>query len=425
MDQFLLIFFFLVLVLGLISKRIERFVITAPIVLTIAGLLVFFAFPVLAEVEVKSNEIMMLSSIALALILFTDASRINIFKIASSINLSARMLTIGMPLTIILGTGIALMLFTGLTLWEAAILAVILSPTDAGLGHAVVSNKHVPMRIHQALNIEAGLNDGISLPFLFLFIALARVGAPQEEFHWILETVQQIGFGLVIGIVSGYLGGRLIGKADRRGWIREPFHQIIAFSLAIMCWGFAEYLHVNSFLAVFVCGLLIKKGYDSADEKMVKSVSEKMLAFSEAWGQMLSFAVFFVFGVIIFKELIGLGTPVIWLYAILSLTLIRMLPVAVSLIGTHLKPTSILFLGWFGPRGLASIVLGLIFIGQKYVIPGKPIIESVVTVTVFLSIFAHGITSAPAVKYYSRFVKKLSPDAPELKETVERPVRRL
>jgi len=229
---------------------------------------------------------------------------------------------------------------------------------------------------------------------------------------------------LIIGAASGYLGGHLIVKADRRGWIREPFHQIIAFSLAIICWGFAEYIHVNSFLVVFVCGLLIKQGYDSTGDKMVKYSSEKMFDFSEAWGQILSFAVFFIFGVIVFTEMKGWGTPAIWLYAILSLTLVSMLPVAISLIGTHLKPTSILFLGWFGPRGLASIVLGLIFIGQ-YVIPGKPIIEAVVTATVFLSIFAHGITSAPGVKYYSRFVKKLSPDAPELKETVERPVRRL
>jgi NhaP-type Na+/H+ or K+/H+ antiporter len=425
MDLFFLIFFLLVLVLGLFSRRIERFVITAPMVLTIAGLLVFFVFPVLAEVEVKSSEIMTLSSIALALVIFTDASRINILKIVSSITLSARLLAIGMPLTIIFGTGMAVMFFTDLTLWEAAILAVILAPTDAGLGHAVVSNKHVPMRIRQALNVEAGLNDGISLPFLLLFIALARVDAPQEQFRWVFETIQQIGFGLMIGAASGYLGGRLIGKADRRGWIREPFHQIIAFSLAITCWGFAEYIHVNSFLAVFVCGLLIKQGYDSAGDKMVKSSSGKMLDFSEAWGQILSFAVFFVFGVIIFTEMKGWGTPTIWLYAILSLTLVRMIPVAISLFGTHLKPASILFLGWFGPRGLASIVLGLIFIGQKYFIPGKPIIEAVVTATVFLSIFAHGITSAPGVKYYSRFVKKLPPDAPELQETVERPVRKL
>ncbi|WP_455368668.1 cation:proton antiporter [[Eubacterium] cellulosolvens] len=425
MDPFFLIFFFLILVLGLFSRRIERLVITAPMVLTIAGFLVYFAFPVLAEVEVKSSNMMTLSSIALALILFTDASRINIFKIDRSITLSARLLAIGMPLTIILGTGIAFMLFTDLSLWEAAILAIILSPTDAGLGHAVVSNKHVPMRIRQALNVEAGLNDGISLPFLLLFIALARVDAPQEQFHWILETIQQIGFGLIIGIASGYLGGRLIGKADLRGWIREPFHQIIAFSLAIMCWGFSEYIHVNSLLAVFVCGLLIKKGYDGAGVEKEKSVSEKMLNFSAAWGQILTFAVFFIFGIITFKELLGFGTPIIWLYALLSLTIVRIIPVAISLIGTNLRPASILFLGWFGPRGLASIVLGLIFIGQKYVIPGKPIIEAVVTATVLLSIFAHGITSAPSVKYYSRFVKKLPSDAPELEETLERPVRRL
>ncbi len=425
MDPFFLIFFLLVLVLGLFSRRIERSVITAPMLLTIVGLLVYFAFPVLAEMEIKTSQITTLCSIALALVIFTDASRINILKIAKSITLSARLLAVGMPLTIIFGTGIAVMLFTDLTLWEAAILAVILAPTDAGLGHAVVSNKHVPMRIRQVLNVEAGLNDGISLPFLLLFIALARVDAPQQEFFWIFETIQQIGFGLIIGAALGYLGGRLMGKADRRGWIREPFPQITAFSLAIMCWGFAEYIHVNSFLAVFICGLLIKPGYDSAGEKTVKSSSVEMFAFSEAWGQMLSYAVFFVFGVIIFTGMIGWGTPVIWLYAILSLTVIRMLPVAISLIGTHLKLPSVFFLGWFGPRGLASIVLGLILIGQEYVIPGKPTIEAVITATVFLSIFAHGITSAPGVKFYSRFVKKLPPDAPELEETIQRPVRKL
>jgi NhaP-type Na+/H+ or K+/H+ antiporter len=400
----LLIFFF-----TLISKRIEKTIITAPIIFTVAGMGVYLISPRVAEFEIHNNTILLIAELTLALLLFTDATRIDLRKLLKETTLPDRLLGIGMPLTILAGTIVAVLLFDGFSIWEAALLAVILAPTDAGLGQVVVKSRLVPERVRQALNVEAGLNDGLAMPLFTLFIGLAAATDPFVPGDWLLYTVEQIFFGLLIGIIFGWLGGWLIGETGKRGWIDESLQQLGLLALALMCYGGAVLLGGNGFIAAFTGGLLVKRGFEDARYH----ASE----FSEAWGQLLNYFVFFIFGMIA-AVLIQQFDSTILIFAILSLTIVRMLPVAVAMVRTRLIPASILFMGWFGPRGLASIVLGLIFLEREVNLSYETTIVQAVAATVLLSIFAHGVSALPGIRWYARRVEDLDETAPELQDTV-------
>lgn len=401
-------FLSLVFLVSLVSKRAQKTIITAPMVFTLAGILMVLAFSEFSQVEMKGHSILVLGEITLAIVLFNDATHISLRQVNRESQLPARLLGIGMPLTILAGMVVAVLLVSDLTVWEAAILATILAPTDASLGAAVVNSRLVPARIRQALSVESGLNDGLSIPLLMLFIALAKVESPTHDTSWIVFTVQQIGFGLLVGMALGWVGGRLMANAERRGWMTKAAQQLALLSLAILSWGFAEkVIGGNGFIAAFVAGSMIKYSFDSAHERMAE--------FDEAWGDLLTYFIFFLFGTIA-APFLGAITGLLWLYALLSLTLVRMLPVAIALIGTRLQRASVLFLGWFGPRGLASIVLGLIFLEEKADLAGEAIIEMALIATVLLSIFAHGISAYPAINKYAQQVHSMGPDTPEKQE---------
>jgi NhaP-type Na+/H+ or K+/H+ antiporter len=399
---------------SLLSHRLERTIITGPMIFTTAGILMYLAFPGQMAGAIELKPVLLLAEIALAVVLFTDGTRIRVSELIGSAKLPGRLLVIGMPLIILAGTILAALMFTELSIWEAAILGAILAPTDAGLGHAVMSSKRVPVRIRQALNVEAGLNDGLAIPFLMLFIALARVDKPLSDQSWIVYLMQEVGLGILLGLLFGIIGGWLMGQANKRKWMSAPLQQLALLSIAVLAWTVIEFSAGNSFIGAFVAGLMIKNGYESAGERMVE--------FSEAWGQLLNLYVFAVFGTLAGPVLGELGV-VSGLYALLSLTIVRMLPVGISLIGARLHRSTVLFMGWFGPRGLASIVLGLIYLKEEASLPGEPLIELAVTVTVLLSIIAHGISAAPGIKVYAKQVEKLDADAPELQDAANMPVR--
>jgi NhaP-type Na+/H+ or K+/H+ antiporter len=397
---------FVVLLFGyaLVSRRLEQTVLTAPIVFTIAGMLMYPVLPKLLEAGFNANVFLRLAEIGLVLLLFTDASRTD-FKLLRSIgNLPIRLLSTGLLLTIFLGTVAARLVFPELSLWEAGILAVILAPTDAGLGQVIVSSPRVPIRIRQALNVEAGLNDGLSVPFLLFFMALAaaKIEGGAESLAEFIG--QQLGYGIVVGAGIGLVGGWLLGWARRREWVSEPFRQIGVVALPLLCLVISEIVGASMFIAAFVAGLSVQVGYKEAGKDSVE--------FTEEWGQLVNLAVFFLFGVLVLKDW-PQYTMTTLLYAVLSLTVVRMVPVAIALIGTHLNPATVVFMGWFGPRGLASIVLGLVYLEEGLYLPGESTIRLAVIVTVALSIFAHGFTATPGINLYARKVAALAPDAPE------------
>jgi len=376
---------------SLVSRRLEQTIITAPIVFTVAGMLMFPALPLIQGFGVNASVLSWLAEIGLVLLLFTDASRTSLSVLTIG-TLAVRLLSVGMLLTILFGAVAARLVFPHLSNWEAGILAAILAPTDAGLGQVVVNSPRVPMRIRQALNVEAGLNDGLCVPFLMFFIALAASKTEGRAASFTQFIVEQLGYGVLIGGGIGLVGGWLLGLAGRRGWIAESFQRIGVVALPLLCLVVSDIAGASMFIAAFVAGLAVQIGFKEAGKHSVE--------FAEEWGQLFNLSVFFLFGLLAIEDWPQFSLSLA-LYAILSLTVVRMLPVAIALIGARLGFASVVFMGWFGPRGLASIVLGLVYLEQEVHLPGEPTIQLALTTTVLLSIFAHGLSAAHGIGIYA------------------------
>jgi NhaP-type Na+/H+ or K+/H+ antiporter len=403
----LLVFFGVLFVYGLASRRLERTVVTAPIVFTVAGMLMFPSLAGILKAGGTPNILLQVAEIGLVLLLFTDASRTDLRVLHSIRNLPARLLSTGMLLTIFLGAVVGKFVFPQLSIWECGILSAILAPTDAGLGQVVVTSARVPVRIRQALNVEAGLNDGLSVPFLLLFAALSVAHVRGPALSLVHFVVEQLGFGVLVGLVIGLPGGWLLDVAYRARWMAGPFRQIGVVTLPLLCLVVSDMTGASMFIASFVAGLAVQVRFKQAGTHSVE--------FAEEWGQFVNLGVFFLFGMAVVRDWPRL-TMASWGYAILSLTVVRMLPVALALIGTHLNAASVVFMGWFGPRGLSSIVLGLVYLEQQIHMPGEHPLRYAITATVVLSIFAHGLTAVPGMELYARRVRLLDGAAPEHRE---------
>ncbi|MBT5415357.1 MAG: sodium:proton antiporter, partial [Rhodospirillaceae bacterium] len=368
----------------------------------------------LADLDFGHDVVHGLAEITLILVLFSDAARIDLRRVRRDHNLPVRMLGIGLPLIVLFGMAIAYVLPLGLTVWEAALLAAVLAPTDAALGQSVVSSKLVPVRIRQALNIESGLNDGISLPVVLLFATLASASkAVEGPDYWLVFGAMQIGLGPLAGIVVGFLGARLVGNASDRGWMSESFEGAAVLALAILAFAAAELLGGNGFLAAFVGGMIFGNCVDEG--------GGFVFAFAEAESQILTLIAFLLFGASILPEAAGYVTWPVVLYALLSLTAIRAVPIVLSLLGTGLRAPTVGFLAWFGPRGLASILFAL-FVLEDHGVLAREEILTVTIVTVTLSVLLHGVSAAPLAKWYARHCGGME-DAAENRPVSELPTR--
>jgi NhaP-type Na+/H+ or K+/H+ antiporter len=278
----------------------------------------------------------------------------------------------------------------------------------------VVSSPLVPVRIRQALNVESGLNDGIALPVVLLLASFAGAasGAQSAEF-WIQFAAKQVVFGPLVGIAVGYAGGRLIDAAERRGWMSESFEGLSALGIAIVAFVAAEQVHGNGFIAAFVAGLVFGN--------TVRHRCRFLFEFAEAEGQLLTLLTFLIFGAAMLPAALGHADAEILLYAVASLTLVRMLPMSISLIGAGLALPTHLFLGWFGPRGLASILFALLIV-ERMEIEHREEILLITIATVGLSALAHGLTAAPAARWYGKVTARMD-DCEETTPVTELPTR--
>jgi NhaP-type Na+/H+ or K+/H+ antiporter len=400
----LAIFVTLLFLYSLVSAPVERSRLTAPIVFTLAGV---GAALLLAELPARAGHtgvFLTVAELGLVLLLFTDASRIDLTLLGRMGSLPVRLLSAGMLLTIGLGMLAAMLVFPGLSIWEAGILAAILAPTDAGLGQAILTNPKVPKRIREALNVEAGLNDGLAVPFLLFFIVLAGAEAGEHEARLLRFFMEQFGLGVAIGLVIGLVGGRLFAAARRRHWMSKAYRQLGFVALPLLCMLASEALGASMFIAAFVAGLAVQRGAG-------EHASSHSLEFTEDWGQVINLCVFFLFGLLTAGQWQQLELVHV-AYAALSLTVVRMLPVAIALIGSRMDRSTVLFMGWFGPRGLASIVLGLVYL-EHGAEQHEPMIRLAVIATVLVSILAHGFSAKPGAARYGARVAQLGPDAEE------------
>jgi NhaP-type Na+/H+ or K+/H+ antiporter len=402
------------LLYSLISGRLRATLITAPMILTAFGVIVGTAGFGIVGINTKHSAIHLVAEFTLILVLFTDAARMDISHLRRDHNLPVRMLLIGLPLTIIGGTLLARLLFPSFQFWEAALLAALLAPTDAALGQAVISAKTVPVRIRQAINVESGLNDGIALPAVLLFAALASAAYDvPEASEWIRFGVLQLTLGPLIGVAVGFVGARLIDRASERGWVETSFQGIAILSLAILIYAAAELIGGNGFIAAFIGGMVFGN--------TIRHPCTFLFEFMETEGQLLMLITFLIFGAVLLPEGFELINPTVLLYSVLSLTVIRMVPIALSLLGTRLRLPTVLFLGWFGPRGLASILFVLLILEEADVPHYKEILATTV-ITVALSILLHGVTAAPFARVYGRITSRMG-ECEENEPVVELPLR--
>jgi NhaP-type Na+/H+ or K+/H+ antiporter len=412
------LFLTLVFLFSLAKRRMATTIITGPIIFTLAGILIFVAYPPLLErfpdwTELSAADaadpfFLLVGEITLVFVLFSEAAHIRLLEgDEKEDRMTVRLLFIALPLAVIFGAALAMVLLTDMPIWTAAVLATILAPTDASLGLAVVQSKRVPRLIRQVLTMEGGLNDGLGVPLLLFFIALSAAGVTGGLQSWLLFALRQIGFGVLVGLGVGWLGGKLMVSADRRGWMDGKSRQLALLSMAVLAWALSEHgLHGNGFIAAFHAGIGLLLSYRNTDQPQPH--------FDEAWVDLLIYFIFFYFGISVCPALSFL-TGQFWLYAILSLTLVRMVPVAISMIGVGLRPASTLFLGWFGPRGLAAIILALIYLEEVAHI-GINVNMTILlagAATVLLSLVAHGVSAIPGINLYAHQLTDLKPGDPE------------
>jgi len=381
-----------------ISGRLSGTPVTAAMVFVAVGLLV--GPEVLGEIDLESSSgtVRTLAEATLALVLFCDASRIDLRLLRRDVGVPLRLLGIGLPLTIALGALAAAVIFDQLGVQEAVILAIVLAPTDAALGQAVVTEPRIPGRIRQGLNVESGLNDGICVPLLFAAVAVADVESEISEGRSAATLLlEEIGYGVVGGVVGGLVVAAIVIHAGRRGLIAGQWQQVIPGAGAALAYGTASALGGSGFIAAFVAGMTFRM----ALKRDPKDLNE----FSEQVGNVLNGVTFLLFGAILLGPALGELSWDLAVYAILSLTVVRMLPVAMAMLGSRARAPTLGFLGWFGPRGLASIVFAVIVIEEAN-LPHEHLIVLAIYLTVGLSVFAHGLSAVPLANRYARWYEQ-------------------
>ncbi len=413
-----------ILIYALVSGRLSRSAISGTLVFATVGLLV--GPEVLDIVDLngligEEDFIALLITMTLVIVLFTDACAINSAKWRDDV-IPARLLGVGFPLTVVAGAATGLLVLTDLAIWEAAVLATMLAPTDAALGKAVVSNERVPTRIRQALNIESGLNDGVALPLFVVFLETAKVAEgelPAGEL--VVELLLQVGIAVAVGTLVGYTGMSALRWAIAHEMVEGQWAQIAVVGMAALAYTLATPPGGSGFIAAWVAGFVF--GRLSGDQlrsegRSVVSVGRELHTFSETVGDLLTMLSFLVFGLLLGPTLPDLNWTTV-LYAVLSLTVLRIVPVWLSQIGSHLSRGSLLYLGWFGPRGLATLLLALAVAGESD-LSGADTIVDVALFTVGLSVLLHGVTAWWGSNAYADYVEG-HPDGEAMPEHHEAP----
>jgi NhaP-type Na+/H+ or K+/H+ antiporter len=376
-----------------VSARFAHSAVTPAILFVTAGLILGNEALGVIDMQRGATPVRVLAEAALTLLLFADASRLDLRALRREATVPLRLLGIGLPLTVLAGGVAAWALFGELAFVEAIVLGIVLAPTDAALGQAVVTDRRLPSRVRQGLNVESGLNDGICVPLLFIALAIAEAdeGATTTG-HAIRIVAEEIGYGALGGVAAGVLGAAVVVGAGRRGLIESSWLQIVPVATAALAYGVANPLGGSGFIAAFVGGLVFGALRGRAG-------GEVSFLLDEA-GELLNATTLAVFGAVLLGPALAELSWTVAVYALLSLTVVRVVPVALAMIGTRARRPTVLFLGWFGPRGLASIVFAVILI-EEADLPHTATLLVTIFATVALSVYAHGLTAAPLTARYA------------------------
>jgi NhaP-type Na+/H+ or K+/H+ antiporter len=397
----------LVLIYGYISNALARLNISGPMIFTGLGLLISPLALNIGQLEIDAELVTIVVEIALVLVLFSDAALLDLKLLKTSWRLPTRLLLIGLPLTIIFGTLTAQFIFPHEPTLNMMLLSLLLTPTDAALGKAVVTDTKVPKTIRSTINVESGLNDGIIFPIVITVVAMISSGLTEVndgDSHWIVYVLEQVGIGALVGVFVGYIGTKLSLISINKNWMVDSYQNLIPIALAIVAFYLAETFSGNGFISAFCAGLL-------AGNTSIRT-REHIEDFAESEGELLVLISFFLFGLAFVPAMITYITAEVIAYALLSLTLLRMLPVIICLIGAKFDSSSAAsyqfnfktaaFIAWFGPRGIASILYVLIVAHELGEVDGLETIYATVMVTVIMSIVAHGMSAQPLSNWYSK-----------------------
>ena len=404
----------IIVVWSALSKPLDRRGVTSAIFFTLAGILAGAWVLGLIDVSLENETAKHITELALVLLLFSDASRLDMGSLSKDRSWPRRLLLIGLPLTLILGTVVGWLVFPGMALASVFLLSTMLASTDAALGQKVVTDPSVPSRVRQALDVESGLNDGLAVPFFLVALDIANSELTTGLTWAVVENaVEQIGWGLVAGVAAGLLGGLLFRTAERRGWLEGEWRQIMPLAAALAAYGIAGGLGGSVFIAAFVGGMVFRRSSRAPGATTL---------FAEETGGLLAAMTWIGFGAMAITWALPNVTWQVVLYAALSLTLVRMLPVAIAMLGHAARRPTILFMGWFGPRGLASLVFALLVIEEG--VPDQEMLITTVVLTVGLSVILHGLTSVPLAARYHRWYDAHAAAHPTASEAVPASVAR-
>jgi NhaP-type Na+/H+ or K+/H+ antiporter len=412
----------LVLFLGLVvlyaaySQWLGRFSITMPMIFVFIGALVGPHALDWVSYSLTASSVKTLTEVTLALLLFADAVTVNFIHVRADAPLSGRLLLIGQPLIILLGGLAAFAFFPGQGLGFALLLGTVLAPTDEALGTRFLNNPRVPVRVRRSLHVESGLNDGIASPLVVLFIAMMLQDYSGVGDFWVLVALAQIAIGTGVGLVLGWGSGWLFRHAVEKKWASKAARQLANPALALLVYFGASALGGNGFVAVFMAGIV----FGLATRHLLQDATE----YTEITGTLLSLFVWARFGATLVIPLLQSFNLQGFLYALLSLTAVRMIPVAIALVGTRLRPDTKLMMGWLGPRGLASVVFMLMaYEAAKAAGIETENLVTAATWTILLSVLLHGFSALPLANWYARRLETAGPDAPELVDLPELPTR--
>jgi sodium/hydrogen antiporter len=381
---------------AMVSKRFDGTWLTPAMYFIAIGLLLGEEVLGWFDLAGIDGAVKLLAEITLALVLFSDASRLNTRLLRREAAFPARLLGIGLPLTIIAGGLLAALMFDELSMIEGLVLGILLAPTDAALGQAVVSDERLPSRLRQGLNAESGLNDGICVPLLFAAIAFAEAEtAPGFDGGVIVDMVTELAIAIAVGVAIGAVVGLVRNRATAANWMDSNWDRVVPVAAVAAAYALTLEWGGSGFIASFVAGLI----YGA----VVGDDTTHTLEFAEEGGQVLSAVTFMLFAIVLAGPALSSLSLEVVIYALLSLTLVRMVPVALALIGAA-QPQTMLFAGWFGPRGLATIVFALTVVEESG-LAGTNIIVEVATITVLFSVVLHGVSASPLTVRYATWYR--------------------